>query len=490
MSKEKVDYIRRGRELRRFLLEHGTEENDLGFTQVDLEWMEKYSPPQESEEGEEMFPDKWVDASGCATQSFTSTRAHWRKAMTKLDGKHGTSVRGHVEEVVDEHTPEANAEPLAHSQSPPKSSSFEAGMSTIRWAASKLGEFAQGDSRQEDQGQQEQGPSHSMAQRPDGSDGEGNVSVENAYQRGYATAPIVSPQPERTVQTPWTRPSSGDQTFTRAEGPSAEEHQGHRGYYGDVHNPLQHDLSRVSEHPLTSNHPETSQDWAPQYHADANQYSHEASYQAPALSQHSVPASFPDEDFYESPQSHQAQEGYHPFDEWRTAAYANPDLSDTRARSRQNSARSHPQSQRGESLPLRPRITPECNPRDNRPASRPPPQPFSAQAFPASNTEPRPMRFGGIPLVQWYVDNRRGSLPSLTVPTCQTTDANPLYASVKAEIERRGLDVPTEDKASRSVKVRGKGRAVANREHSELQGETGADKSSHGETRSHRGTQP
>ncbi|RSL45050.1 hypothetical protein CEP54_014438 [Fusarium duplospermum] len=488
MSKEKVDYIRRGRELRRFLLEHGTEENDLGFTPIDLAWMEKYSPPQESEEGEGMFPDKWVDASGCVTQSFTSTRAHWRKAMTKLDGQHGTVVQGSVEAVVDGHAPETNAEPPVQSQSPPKSSSFQAGMSTVRWAASRLGEFVQGDSRHEDLGQQEQGQSHSMAQQPDRVDGEGNVSAENAYRRGYATAPIVSPQPERTVQTPWTRPISGGQTLTGAAGPPAEEHHRHQGHYGDVHNPQQGDVSRVSECAITSNYPDNSQDWAPRYHADADEYYYEGSYQTPAPSQHSVPASFPDENICESREGHQAQEGYHPFDEWRTAAYANPALSDTRARSRQDFVQSHPQSQRGESLPLRPRITPGCNPQDNRSSFQPPPQPFSAQPFRVPNTEPRPMRFGDIPLVQWYVENRRGRLPSVTAPTCQTTGASHLYASVKAEIERRGLDVPAGDKASLSTKVKGKGRAAANPEDNEIEGETGAGKSSHGQAHSHRRT--
>lgn len=115
MPKEKVDYIRRGRELRRFFLEHGTEDNDLGFTQIDLAWMEKYLPPQGSEEGEEMFPEKWVDESGGGTQSFTSTRAHWRKAMMKLDKEQGAGVEGTVDAIVEEHVLE-DVEPRVEDQ--------------------------------------------------------------------------------------------------------------------------------------------------------------------------------------------------------------------------------------------------------------------------------------------------------------------------------------------------------------------------------------
>ena len=96
------------------------------------------------------------------------------------------------------------------------------------------------------------------------------------------------------------------------------------------------------------------------------------------------------------------------------------------------------------------------------------------------------MRYGGIPLVQWYVDNRRGSLPSVSVPKSYTTDAKPFHEKVMAEIERRGLDVPTEDKASRSTTEKGKGRTAADLEEKYLQGETRADKPSRRHTRSHR----
>lgn len=454
MPKEKVDYIRRGRELRRFLLEHDTEDMDLGFTQIDLAWMEKYSPPQESEEGEEMFPDKWVDDSGGVTQSFTSTRAHWRKAMMKLDKEQGAGVEGTVEAVGEEHLLE-DVEPHEEDQSPPNNSPLGTGLSAIRQVVSKLGESTQAGILQEDQGQQEPRQNHFMLQQPAMAEGGRAASVENADRRDYTSTPIISPQPERIVQTSWT---SRDQTFTGSEVPYSNGHQTwDRGYHADSQYSQQADVPHGVEYPVTSNHPDSSQDGTPRYHAAADRDFNGGSYQTSAPFPPSVPGSFPDDTAaLKGPRGHRTQlskacdeEGYHPFDEWRRSAYASSGISDTRAQQ-------YTRSRRGESLPLRPRTTLEREPQDNRSSVESLTQPLSAQTAHAPKTEPRPMRYSGIPLVQWYVDSRRGSLPSVSVPRRHTTDAKPLYEKVMAEIERRGLDVPKEDKASRSTKEKEK----------------------------------
>ncbi|EEU35520.1 uncharacterized protein NECHADRAFT_88808 [Fusarium vanettenii 77-13-4] len=470
MPKEKVDYIRRGRELRRFFLEHGTEDNDLGFTQIDLAWMENYSPPQESEEGEEMFPDKWVDESGCVTQSFTSTRAHWRKAMMKLDMEQGAGGQGTVDGVVEEHVLE-DVEPRVEDQSPPKGSSLGAGLSSVRRAASKLGEYTQGGSLEEGQSQQEQRQSHPMDQQPATSDGGRAFSVDNPYRQSCTPPPIISTQPERIVQTSWARPSSRDQTFTGGEAPYSDRHQTwDQAYHGDSQHSQQANVPHGVEYSVKSTHPDNSQDWTARNHAAPDRYPPSPPF---------ISGSFPDETAFESSHGHRTQvpntrdeESYRPFDEWRKAAYAGSGINDTPARPRQGAAQPCTRSHRTEPLPIRPRIPPEPEPQDNHSSVQYLPQPLPTETALAPNIEPRPMR--------------RGHLPPVSVPTSPTTGAKPLHEKVMAEIERRGLGVPTEDKASRSTMEKGKGRAVAEREGKDLQGETRADKSSRRHTRTHR----
>ncbi|KAI8711095.1 hypothetical protein NCS52_01484900 [Fusarium sp. LHS14.1] len=194
------------------------------------------------------------------------------------------------------------------------------------------------------------------------------------------------------------------------------------------------------------------QTWDQAYHGDS-QHSQQAN--VPHGTEHPAKSTHPDNS-----------------QDWTARKHAGSGMNDTPARPRQGAAQPCTRSHRTEPLPSRPRTPPGPEPQVDHSSVQYPPQPLPTETALAPNIEPRPMR--------------RGHLPPVSVPTCPTTDAKPLHEKVMAEIERRGLGVPTEDKASRSTIEKGKGRAVAKREGKDLQGKTHADKSSRRHTRTHR----
>lgn len=138
-----------------------------------------------------------------------------------------------------------------------------------------------------------------MVQQPATADGGGAVSLDHAYRQGYTPAPIISPQPERIVQTSWARPSSRDQTFMECEVPHSDGHQSwDQGYHGDSQHSQQANVPHGVEYSVKSTHPDNSQDWTPRNHAAPGQY-----FPSPPF----IPGSFPDGTSFESPHGHRTQ---------------------------------------------------------------------------------------------------------------------------------------------------------------------------------------
>ncbi|RGP59556.1 hypothetical protein FSPOR_11238 [Fusarium sporotrichioides] len=59
-TRKMVDFILRKRQFARFIEEYATQENDHGFYDQDLEWIEKYCPAGGTKEGEVKYEDSWV----------------------------------------------------------------------------------------------------------------------------------------------------------------------------------------------------------------------------------------------------------------------------------------------------------------------------------------------------------------------------------------------------------------------------------------------